>query len=138
MGGFICSGFSGFVCSGFSGFVCSGFSGFVCSDFSDCCKTSYGDFPPRAVVGSRFCRYAAVFTISAQNGIGIFASSIIDLALVFNDCIILSETPFMFCVYGGLNSKIIPWSVRVFLKIWLSYSPLPLSQRNRLIWNPGY
>src|SRR3978361_921266 len=47
--------------------------------------------------------------------------------------IILSETPFLCCVYGGDGSKVMPYSVRIDRNASLSYSSLPLSHRNRVI-----
>ena len=67
------------------GFV-SGFS--VFSDWysvSAICVGLVWGFLSKAAVSNRLYRYTAIFTISAKNGIGRFASSIIDLALVFND-----------------------------------------------------
>ena len=46
-----------------------------------------------------------------------------------NVCIILS-TLCIFCVWGDV-SRVIPFSVNVFLNIWLSYSPVPLSRLKR-------
>ena len=79
-----------------------------------------------------------MLTSSVQNCIGIFVSIMIDLTLVLIFCIIRSTTPFMFCVWGGDASKVIPFSVSIFLDVWLSYYLVPLSYLKRCTLKGAY
>ena len=94
---------------------------------------SLGVIPLFDEVVLRACKKFAVEIASTHTFDGRVQSSSIAWAFALCVWIILSETPFLCCVYGGEGSKVIPYSVRIDRNASLSYSPLPLWHQNQVI-----